>query len=138
MTAAATRCGCEASPSGFPGTRGSLERRGQTWVLRSGTLPARDLDALPTPDWSLAQRHHEQRYPFIHYESSRGCPHNCAFCSFPHLFDAGTYRTKSAARIVEEWRGYARQGFRYISCLDSTFTTPRKRVRTTQPRLCCS
>ena len=99
-----------------------------TVLLFSGVPEGRSLDFLPTPDWSLAEQVHGSTFPFIHYESSRGCPYRCAFCSYPYLFDDCKYRTKSAGRIAEEWTGYANDGVTHVSCLDSLFTVPKKRL----------
>ncbi len=112
-----------------PPPGGRLEQRGGTPILRSGVPASHHLDALPTPDWQLAERYHRQRFPMVHYESMRGCPHNCRFCSYPYLFDDRLCRFKSAERIVQEWLGYAAHGVRWVMCLDSTFTVPRKRLR---------
>jgi len=107
---------------------GRVLRRGPSLVLSAGAHPARDLDDLPTPDWDAAARRAGQRWQVIHYESARGCPFRCAFCSYPLLFDDPHVRRKSAARIAEEWSLYAAQGFSRIACLDSLFTRPRARL----------
>jgi anaerobic magnesium-protoporphyrin IX monomethyl ester cyclase len=118
------------APSG-----GRVERRGGTTILTSGQPEGGCLDALPTPDWAAARRRHGQDWTLIHYESARGCPFRCAFCSYPYLFDDRRYRTKSAARVVEEWLRYASEGFELVCCLDSTFTTPRHRLAEIAERL---
>lgn len=118
--------------SGFtelrPPSGGRLEPHAGVPVLYSGAPAARDLDALPTPDWALAERYHGRAFPLVHYESVRGCPFRCSFCSYPFLFDDHLPRYKSAARIAQEWTAYAERGARFINCLDSTFTAPRKRL----------
>ncbi|NOZ00787.1 MAG: radical SAM protein [Deltaproteobacteria bacterium] len=111
-----------------PPYTGRVEHKKGVVFLYSGVPEDRGLDFLPTPDWSLAERVHGARFPFIHYESSRGCPYRCAFCSYPYLFDDRRYRIKSAKRIADEWTGYAASGVEYVSCLDSLFTLPRKRL----------
>lgn len=111
-----------------PPDTGRIVHEQGTVLLFSGVPEGRDLDFLPTPDWALAEEVHGGRFPFVHYESSRGCPYRCAFCSYPYLFDDCKYRTKSAGRIAREWAGYARNGVEYVSCLDSLFTVPRKRL----------
>jgi radical SAM superfamily enzyme YgiQ (UPF0313 family) len=97
-------------------------------VLVAGPHAARTLDDLPTPDWSAAARRAGRSWSVIHYESARGCPFRCAFCSYPLLFDAHRVRQKSAARVADEWVRYAAEGFRRIACLDSLFTRPRARL----------
>ncbi|MEM7305510.1 MAG: radical SAM protein [Planctomycetota bacterium] len=107
---------------------GRVERRGELALLFGGPHASRSLDALPTPDWSLAERIHGRSFGLVHYESVRGCPYRCSFCNYPFLFDDTVFRTKSASRIADEWAGYAARGVGYISCLDSLFTMPRARL----------
>jgi nitrite reductase/ring-hydroxylating ferredoxin subunit len=64
----------------------------------------------------------------IQYEAC-GCP-PCAFCNYPFLFDDTRFRFKSAARIADDWSRYAQEcGTEVVSCLDSLFTVPPKRLR---------
>jgi radical SAM superfamily enzyme YgiQ (UPF0313 family) len=82
----------------------------------------------PTPDWRLAESQHGRPFPMVFYESVRGCPYRCAFCNYPYLFDDTRFRTKSAARIADDWTAYAAAGVKWITCLDSLFTLPPKRL----------
>lgn len=107
---------------------GRMEQRGRTAVLFSGVPEGRSLDHLPRPDWSLAEQVHGRRFPLVHYEAARGCPYRCAFCSYPYLFDDCTYRTRSAERIAADWVAYAQRGVQFVSCLDSVFTMPKRRL----------
>lgn len=80
-----------------------------------------DLDAYPSPSprgqWSM-----------LPYESMRGCPFDCKFCSFPAA--SPLWRYKSAQKIADDWTRYAEQnGATYISAMDSTFTVPPTRLR---------
>jgi radical SAM superfamily enzyme YgiQ (UPF0313 family) len=94
-----------------------------------GALPVtKDLDALPAPDWGLAMRHHQKRFRLVHYESVRGCPYRCSFCNYPYLFDDTKFRYRSAARIADDWARLEEQGVEYVSCLDSLFTMPKRRL----------
>jgi anaerobic magnesium-protoporphyrin IX monomethyl ester cyclase len=105
----------------------SAARSGVT-VLWSGQPPGHSLDALPRPDWSLAERYHGRRMPMVFYESVRGCPYRCSFCNYPYLFDDTRFRYKSAERIAGDWASYAAGGAEYVTCLDSLFTMPRQRL----------
>lgn len=104
-------------------------------VLRAGPMPSRSLDEWPSPDWRVAERLHGRAFPFIHYESVRGCPYRCAFCNYPFLFDDRRFRLRSAARIAEDWSVAASRGVRWISCLDSLFTLPPRRLDELTARL---
>lgn len=80
-----------------------------------------DMDSHPSPVL-------EGRHPIVPYESMRGCPFNCKFCSFP--FASPQWRYKSAAKIGTDWAAYAEEnGTRHIRAYDSTFPTPPKRFR---------
>jgi anaerobic magnesium-protoporphyrin IX monomethyl ester cyclase len=108
---------------------GRLLDRGQTKVLYSGVPHSEDLDFLPTPDWELSERDHQRRYRMIYYESVRGCPYRCSFCNYPYLFTDTKFRYKSARRMADEWEHYLGQHeIDYITCLDSLFTVPRRRL----------
>ena len=111
--------------SGFktlePPDGGRLVSKGKTTFLYSGVPRDLSLDFLPTPDWSLAGP-----FRMIYYESVRGCPYRCNFCNYPYLFDDTKFRTKSAAKIAEDWEHYVRDlGVETITCLDSLFTMPK-------------
>ncbi len=107
---------------------GRIERAGPTIVLHAGPSPGRSLDDLPRPDWSLAEQYHGRKLPMVFYESVRGCPYRCAFCNYPYLFADDRFRTRSAEAIADDWTAYARAGVRWITCLDSLFTLPPRRL----------
>ncbi|WP_063763036.1 radical SAM protein [Streptomyces rimosus] len=80
-----------------------------------------DLEAHPSPGFHL-------KAPIVPYESMRGCPFACGFCSFPHA--SPQWRYKSAEKIFGDWARYAdRTGARHIKAMDSTFTVPPTRLR---------
>jgi anaerobic magnesium-protoporphyrin IX monomethyl ester cyclase len=84
------------------------------------------LDVVPTPRWDLTTPN--GKWPeSIFYESLRGCPFKCKFCSYPQ--QSPVWRVKTAERMAEEFAYYASQGVRYIMCLDSTMLTPIARMR---------
>ncbi|MET9654695.1 MULTISPECIES: radical SAM protein [unclassified Streptomyces] len=68
------------------------------------------------------------KQPIIPYESMRGCPFDCKFCSFPAA--SPKWRYKSAEKIRDDWIAYAeRNAADSISAMDSTFTIPPTRLR---------
>lgn len=80
-----------------------------------------DFDAHPAP---VFQGTHD----VVPYESMRGCPFSCKFCSFPAA--SPKWRHKSAAHICRDWRHYAdANGATLVRAMDSTFTVPRTRFR---------
>lgn len=80
-----------------------------------------DLDQFPSP------RFRGQR-SVVPYESMRGCPFTCKFCSFP--FASPKWRYKSAEKITRDWASYAEvNGATRIYAMDSTFTVPPTRLQ---------
>src|SRR5262249_34012414 len=78
-----------------------------------------DLETYPAPVFAGPT-------PIVPYESMRGCPYTCRFCSFPAA--SPKWRYKSAQRIVDDWAHYrGENGTVHIRALDSTFTVPRTR-----------
>ncbi|QII03666.1 radical SAM protein (plasmid) [Rhodococcoides fascians A21d2] len=70
----------------------------------------------------------------VPYESMRGCPFSCKYCSFPSA--SPKWRYKSAQKIVDDWVHYQRvNGAQFIKALDSTFTVPPARLRALLPML---
>lgn len=68
------------------------------------------------------------KHRIVPYESMRGCPFTCKFCSFP--FASPQWRYKSADKICRDWASYAEEnGAEVIKAMDSTFTVPLTRFR---------
>jgi radical SAM superfamily enzyme YgiQ (UPF0313 family) len=86
-----------------------------------------DLEATPSPAPT-------GRVAVVPYESMRGCPFSCKYCSYPAA--SPKWRYKSAEKIAGDWARYRREnGARYIKALDSTFTVPPTRLRQLLPLL---
>lgn len=108
---------------------GRLETRKHSKFVFSGVPDSLNLDHLDRPDWDLSQQDHNCSYKMIHYESVRGCPYRCAFCNYPYLFDDKKFRTKSAMKMALDWLQYKNEiGMEFITCLDSLFTMPKRRL----------
>jgi radical SAM superfamily enzyme YgiQ (UPF0313 family) len=118
--------------SGFarlvPPPRGRIVERASNVLLYSGVPEGKSLDEFDAPDWTIASKYHGRAFALAHYESVRGCPYRCAFCNYPFLFDDTKFRMRSASRIAEDWEDLARAGVRYVNCLDSLFTMPKRRL----------
>lgn len=80
-----------------------------------------DMNAFPSPRFAGVQEH-------VPYESMRGCPYSCKFCSYPAA--SPKWRFKSAQKIRDDWAMYAADnGTKLIRAMDSTFTVPPGRFR---------
>lgn len=112
-----------------PPLTGRVLKKGNSMVIFSGVPESKNLDFIDAPDWSLAEAYHKKKFEMVHYESVRGCPYRCSFCNYPFLFDDTKFRYKSAEKIVDDWEIYYKNGARYITCLDSLFTIPPKRLK---------
>ena len=90
----------------------------------------KDLDSLPFPGYhfveDIVHKYHftmmagsSTRYALI--EGSRGCLHNCSFCS-QWVFWQGKWRVKSPKRIVDEMQFlYENYGIRFFWLTDDNF-----------------
>jgi anaerobic magnesium-protoporphyrin IX monomethyl ester cyclase len=86
-----------------------------------------DLDAYPAAAFPGPRS-------IVPYESMRGCPFNCRFCSYPAA--SPTWRFKSADKIYRDWLWYAEHNaVDHVQALDSTFTVPKPRLRELLPML---
>lgn len=65
--------------------------------------------------------------PFVVSLSSRGCPHNCVFCS-SHLMFGRVFRKRTAFDVVTEMKQYQDSGVGTCWFYDDTFTFDRQRV----------
>jgi radical SAM superfamily enzyme YgiQ (UPF0313 family) len=108
---------------------GSLQDRNSTYLLFSGSPESKILDFLPRTDWKIAAQYYRKPLKMIYYESVRGCPYNCSFCNYPYLFDDNKFRHLSAERMAADWEYYVNElNVEYITCLDSLFTMPKRRL----------
>jgi radical SAM superfamily enzyme YgiQ (UPF0313 family) len=108
---------------------GRMEKREKSVFVYSGVPSSLSLDFIEPPDWRQSEIDRGRRYSMINYESVRGCPYRCSFCNYPFLFDDTKFRVKSAAKMASDWERYRNElGVEYITCLDSLFTMPKKRL----------
>jgi len=109
---------------------GRIEQKQHSSFVFSGSPMTLSLDFIKKPDWLRSEADNGTRYQMINYESVRGCPYRCAFCNYPYLFADKKFRTKSAAKIAQDWLEYKAEhpDLEYITCLDSLFTLPKPRL----------
>jgi len=96
--------------------------------LRTDPRPViEDLDDLPMPAWDLFDLGHyhapvavERHPPGALCETTRGCPHNCVWCS--KIPFGSKFRVKSPQRVVDEFVHMRRAGFGEAHVEDDGFS----------------
>lgn len=92
-------------------------------------LPAQpvDLDTLPMPDLTLIEGWRRMR--ILPVMTSRGCPHNCSFCSVTKMF-GHRYRFRSPEKIVDELeRAMTLKKWFFTFFVDDNFIANPKRAK---------
>jgi radical SAM superfamily enzyme YgiQ (UPF0313 family) len=89
----------------------------------------KSLDQNPYPDFSLSKyvRKKIGGMTTIPFQTSRGCPFHCSFCSVTGMFGKA-YRFRSTENIIEELRRYDAKK-NTIFFYDDNFTANHKRAR---------
>jgi len=78
------------------------------------------LDQLPPPNFSLIQG--KERINVVPVQTSRGCPHDCEFCSVVRMFGRRV-RHRSPGKVVEELREIVRTfPKRHVFFVDDNFS----------------
>lgn len=101
-------------------------------VTFSGPRPFLDFEKLPDLPYHLVDLEHYIRYrapgSSIMFESSRGCPNNCSFCSCSHY--SNKWRPLSAQLVVERIERLVKQfSVRTVVIVDDNFFVSIKRAR---------
>ena len=68
--------------------------------------------------------------PMIQIVSSRGCPNQCNFCSYPSTMGGRIYRTRSVKDLADEFEYILKEipQIKEIFIEDDTFTVDQNRV----------
>lgn len=109
----------------FSGIEGISYRDGGMIIHNEDRDLLKNLKALPKPAHHLIPN---EKYRTRGISSSRGCHHNCTFCSIQTQYRR-TVRTRDAITVAEEIRTLASSGARRIMFTDDNFTFSLKRVR---------
>ena len=98
-------------------------------VIHNATAPwLTDLDALPVPDFSLADGTADcvmGGRKTVMVQTSRGCPFDCSFCSVTGMFGR-KFRYRSVESILTELRRYDRPDHFVFFCDDNFTANPRR------------
>ncbi|MHA1612734.1 MAG: B12-binding domain-containing radical SAM protein, partial [Promethearchaeota archaeon] len=103
-----------------------------TVILNDLPRPIEDLDSLPFPDYNLLETNGVKMNgislkPTIPFQTSRGCPFNCTFCSVTAMFGK-KFRYRSVENIIEELKLYDPKEH-IIFFYDDNFSADKKRTK---------
>jgi hypothetical protein len=112
-----------ADPSGWPSVDGIAFLRDGEVVTTPARARCADLDRFPSPldALELTDASGEPRYTAIAYETSRGCPFQCAFCEWGTGAIGSRMYQWSMERIRRDWERIVAAGIRDIWLADSNF-----------------
>lgn len=84
----------------------------------------RDLDGLPYPEPAIfAADDQSQTSAWLPYQTRRGCPLDCSYCSTASI-EGRITRRRSPAAVVANLAGWVKSGFSQIFFVDNTFNLP--------------
>jgi anaerobic magnesium-protoporphyrin IX monomethyl ester cyclase len=111
------------------------EIEGLSWKTANGGIvhnPPRkmieNLDELPFPDYELELVQIDPKEDYVTIACSRGCSHNCAYCSSPKIWGRHV-RFRSVENVIEEIKHrYYKYGVRRLHFADDTFNSNKRYV----------
>ena len=84
----------------------------------------RDLDGLPYPEPAIfAADDQSQTSAWLPYQTRRGCPLDCSYCSTASI-EGRITRRRSPAAVVANLASWVKSGFTQIFFVDNTFNLP--------------
>ncbi len=84
----------------WPAFLRDLEAHAPRRIYRAADFGPVDLSAIPTPRYDLVARYD---YPVVWVQATRGCPHDCEFCSASRIY-GHAYRHKCPDQVAAEVR----------------------------------
>jgi radical SAM superfamily enzyme YgiQ (UPF0313 family) len=83
-----------------------------------------DQNLYPQPDRHIFSLEHAgEEIIWLPFQTRRGCPLNCSYCSTP-LIEGNTTRKRSTDLIIDALSAYASAGFDHLFFVDNTFNLP--------------
>ena len=104
-------------------------QRGNEWVHNTPGEPA-DLGSLSLPkrDARLSKRFSLFGFPIDVAETSRGCRHNCTFCSITRMYGR-SFRTFPTDRIIQDLKAIRALGTKHVFFIDDNITFNPEHVK---------
>ncbi len=101
-----------------------LENGNPSHFYTSADFP--DLSSTPVPQWDLLRM---KDYATMNIQYSRGCPHDCEFCSITFL-NGRKPRTKSREQFINELESLYKAGWRRrVFIVDDNFIGNRRKLK---------
>jgi len=117
---------------------GVVWRNGSGQIVKNPpSVWLKNLDDLPYPSWEEFDLGQYEKYwsrliarrrPVAFFETTRGCVFSCNYCGSKNTVGR-TFRKKSVARVIDEFKYSKRAGFREFFLVDDIFTTDVQRVK---------
>lgn len=117
------------------GVQGLCFRNNGEVIRNANRAYIKNLDDLPFVS-SVYQKHLKienyfysiTKHPQITIMTSRGCPYQCSFCVYPQTIHGHTYRRRSVANVIEEFKFIMKEfpQVKEIFIEDDTFTLDKK------------
>ncbi len=107
-------------------------KSGTTVHKNAPNTHVQDLDENPAPDWSLMDRGNSRSKGLkgkkigFPVQTSRGCPHDCSFCSVTQMFGQ-KFRFRSTQSIINELKQFD-PNKHTLFFVDDNFTASRRRT----------
>ncbi len=102
----------------------NLSYRHEGSIIHNKNYELADLDVLKIPDRNariLNKGFHTIGYPADVIETSRGCVHECSFCTIQHMYGK-SFRKYKIPRIIQDIRDARKHGAKSIFIVDDNIT----------------
>ena len=83
----------------------------------------KNLDTIALPEPSLIMPDRQNRHYWLPFQTRRGCPLNCSYCSTSTI-EGRLIRKRSPEAAVQELAGWIEAGFSQVFFVDNTFNLP--------------
>lgn len=101
-----------------------IHNRATGEILRTGTECVPTMECLPSPyldgTFDSIYSQYEDEFSGIIWETNRGCPYRCAYCTWGNL-PSNRIREKPIEQVRAEVEWIGRHGIRYIAMSDANF-----------------
>ncbi len=101
-----------------------VHNRANGQIIRTGPEQLPDMESLPSPyldgTFDSIYTQYEDEFSGIIWETNRGCPYRCAYCTWGNL-PSNRIREKPISQVRAEVEWIGQHGIRYIAMSDANF-----------------